>query len=101
MNRSQRRRAEKERRRNEIRLTPDRIKEIKQDVTQKAINQASEDLMTCFIWALHKRDGFGAKRIFEVLYVIDEEMGKVNADPDYMDELKQKLKDEVGVIIKY
>lgn len=101
MNRSQRRKAEKEKRRNEIRLTPDRIQEIKQDVTQKAIDRASEDLMTCFMWALHKRHGFGAKRIFEILTVIDDEMGKVNADPDYIDELKQKLKDEVGVIIKY
>ena len=101
MNRSQRRRTEKERRRNEIRLTPDRIHEIKQEVTQKAIDRASEDLMTCFMYVLHKRYRFGAKRIFDVLTDIDEQMGKVNADPDYIDVLRQKLEDEAGVIIKY
>lgn len=101
MNRTQRRRAEKESRKNEIRLTPDRIHEIKQDVTDRAIRVASEDLMTCFMYVMRKRFGFGEKRMLIALREIDALMGMINDEPEYMDEVKQVLRDEVGLEIKY
>lgn len=58
-----------------------------------------ETLMTCFALAEHEVHKFGQGRVMKSLRFIDELMGKVGSGEVTVDELKQKLADEVKVSI--
>ena len=93
MNRSERRRLEKQNRiRNENRKLIDAI-------TQDTENQRVEALMTCFALAMHKEFGFGKKRVLRALRRVDGYMGTWIKDEESLACLKQKVKDEIGIII--
>lgn len=93
MNRSERRRLEKQNRiRNENRKLIDVI-------TQDTENQRVEALMTCFALAMHEEFGFGKKRVLRALRRVDGYMGTWIKDEESLARLKQKVKDEIGIII--
>lgn len=93
MNRSERRRLEKQNRiRNENRKLIDAI-------AQDAENQRVEALMTCFALAMHEEFGFGKKRVLRALRRVDGYMGTWIKDEESLTRLKQKVKDEIGIII--
>lgn len=93
MNRSERRRLEKQNRiRNENRKLIDVI-------AQDTENQRVEALMTCFALAMHEEFGFGKKRVLRALRCVDGYMGTWIKDEESLARLKQKVKDEIGIII--
>lgn len=58
-----------------------------------------ETLMTCFALAEHEVHKFGQGRVMKSLQFIDELMGKVGSGEVTVNELKQKLADEIKVSI--
>ena len=57
-------------------------------------------ILTCLALVLHRKFKFGPKRIMRVLHYIDELMGGVVDDIYTVDDYKQQLKEETGVVIK-
>ena len=93
MNRSERRRLEKQNRiRNENRKLIDVI-------AQDTENQRVEALMTRFALAMHEEFGFGKKRVLRALRRVDGYMDTWIKDEESLVRLKQKVKDEIGIII--
>lgn len=105
MNRSQRRQAERQARKNEKlkrQITEDvmgKVEESNQqmyeELEQRMIDQRVEAMMCCFALALHRRYGFGAKRIFNVLSDTDEIMSVWANEPDGFARLSTQVENEI------
>lgn len=93
MNRAERRRLEKQNRARGIK------KMIVDDIVQETENQRVEAMLTCFVLAMHEEFGFGKKRCLKVLERVDSYMGTWVKDQESLKLLKQKVKDEIGIII--
>ena len=91
MNRAERRRLEKQNRARGI-------KKMIVDV-QETENQRVEAMLTCFVLAMHEEFGFGKKRCLRALRRVDSYMGTWVKDQESLKLLKQKVKDEIGIII--
>ena len=93
MNRAERRRRQKEQ-------TVRGVKKIiTQDIIQQVENQRVEAMMMCFVLALHEEFGFGKERCLRALRRVDSYMGPWVSSQQSLDELRQKIKDEVGIVI--
>ncbi len=55
--------------------------------------------MMCFVLALHEEFGFGKERCLRALRRVDSYMGPWVSSQQSLDELRQKIKDEVGIVI--
>ena len=93
MNRAERRRLEKQNRARGIK------KMIVDDIVQETENQRVEAMLTCFVLAMHEEYGFGKERCLRALRRVDSYMGTWVKDQESLNLLKQKVKDEIGIII--
>ena len=93
MNRAERRRLEKQNRARGIK------KMIVDDNVQETENQRVEAILTCFVLAMHEEFGFGKKRCLMALERVDSYMGTWVKDQESLKLLKQKVKDEIGIVI--
>lgn len=93
MNRAERRRLEKQNRARGIK------KMIVDDIVQETENQRVEAMLTCFVLAMHEEYGFGKERCLRALRRVDSYMCTWVKDQESLKLLKQKVKDEIGIII--
>lgn len=104
MGRAERRRQERNGRisdrKGKIALRPDQIQRIKNDAADTASKFGVDTLMTCFAQVLHTEFGWGRVRILRVLNAVDETFGRVLTDGLSIQEMRQKLEDEVGLRIR-
>ena len=104
MGRAERRRAERanriEERKGKILMSKQDLGKMQDSIRQDISNFNVEAILTCLALALHRKFKFGPKRIMRVLNYIDELMGGVVADIYTIDDYKQQLKEETGVVIK-
>ena len=104
MGRAERRRAERasriEERKGKILMSKQDLGKMQDSIRQDISNFNVEAILTCLALALHRKFKFGPKRIMRVLNYIDELMGGVVDDIYTIDDYKQQLKEETGVVIK-
>ena len=104
MGRAERRRAERanriEERKGKILMSKQDLGKMQDSIRQDISNFNVEAILTCLALALHRKFKFGPKRIMRVLNYIDELMGGVVYDIYTVDDYKQQLKEETGVVIK-
>ena len=94
MNRAERRRVEKQR-------TVRRLqKELTGQILQEVENDRVEALMTCFVLALHEEFGFGKERCLRALRRVDSYMEPYVSSKESVQQLKEKVRDEVGIVIR-
>ena len=93
MNRAERRRVEKQR-------TVRRLqKELTGQILQEVENDRVEALMTCFVLALHEEFGFGKERCLRALRRVDSYMEPYVSSKESVQQLKEKVRDVVGIVI--
>lgn len=93
MNRAERRRVERQR-------TVRRLqKELTGQILQEVKNERVEALMTCFVLALHEEFGFGKERCLRALRRVDSYMEPYVSSKESVQQLKEKVRDEVGIAI--
>ena len=85
---------------NTVRMTPHEIQKIKDEITQQVSAFSTEAFLTCFALTLRENHGFGYKRIFRDLKSVDDMMGRILNDEICIEDLKEKLKNETGIVIK-
>ena len=104
MGRAERRRAERanriEERKGKILMSKQDLGKIQDSIRQDISNFNVEAILTCLALALHRKFKFGPKRIMRDLNYIDKLMGGVVDDIYTVDDYKQQLKEETGVVIK-
>ena len=104
MGRAERRRAERanriEERKGKILMSKQDLGKMQDSIRQDISNFNVEVILTCLALALHRKFKFGSKRIMRVLNYIDELMGGIVDDIYTVDDYKQQLKEETGVVIK-
>ena len=104
MGRAERRRAERanriEERKGKILMSKQDLGKMQDSIRQDISNFNVDAILTCLALALHRKFKFGPKRIMRVLNYIDELMGGVVYDIYTVDDYKQQLKEETGVVIK-
>lgn len=104
MGRAERRRAERanriEERKGKILMSKQDLGKMQDSIRQDISNFNVEAILTCLALALHRKFKFGPKRIMRVLNCIDELMGGIVDDIYTVDDYKQQLKEETGVVIK-
>ncbi len=104
MGRAERRRTERkeriEDRKGKIFLKPGDIAKLKNDVAEAAAKHDTEVLLTCFALVLHDEFGFGKKRIMRALESIDRAFDLVLTDKLDVDSMKNRLKKEIGIVIR-
>lgn len=93
MNRAERRRREKERSVRGVK------KIIVEDIVQQVENQRVEAMLMCFVLALHEEYGFGKERCLRALTRVDSYMEPWVSSQESLEQLRQKVKDEVGIVI--
>lgn len=93
MNRAERRRREKEQ---AVRKAK---KILVQDIVQQVENQRVEAMMLCFALALHDEFGFGKDRCLRALRRVDSYMEPWVSSKENVEQLIQKVKDEIGLVI--
>ena len=93
MNRAERRRREKEQAVRGVK----RI--LTQDIVQQVENQRVEAMLMCFALALHEECGFGKTRCLRVLERVDSYMDPWVSSTQSLEALRQKVKDETGIMI--
>lgn len=91
--RAERRRREKERSARGVK------KMIVEDIVQQVENQRVEAMMMCFALALHEEYGFGKERCLRALTRVDSYMEPWVSSRESLEQLRQKVKDEVGLVI--
>lgn len=104
MGRAERRAKERSERleynKNTVRMTPHEIQKIKDEITQQVSAFSTETFLTCFALTLRDNHGFGYRRIFRDLQSIDDMMNDILEDRCDIEDLKERLKNETGVVIK-
>lgn len=104
MGRAERRRAERanriEERKGKILMSKQDLGKMQDSIRQDISNFNVEAILTCLALALYRKFKFGPKRIMRVLNYIDELMGGIVDDIYTVDDYKQQLKEETGVVIK-
>lgn len=93
MNRAERRRREKEQ------VVRKAKKILVQDIVQQVENQRVEAMMLCFVLALHEEFGFGKDRCLRALRRVDSYMEPWVSSKENVEQLIQKVKDEIGLVI--
>ena len=88
-------------RKGKIALRPDELRRLERETARKVASFDVECLMTCFAYSLHKHHKWGYKRIFRVLDEVDQMFGRILNDDLNVTELRQQLKDEVGIEIHH
>lgn len=74
-------------------------RDLKTQILQKVENERVEALLSCFVLALHEEYGFGRERCMRALQKIDSYMGPYVSSRETVQELKNRVKDEVGILI--
>ncbi len=93
MNRAERRRLEKQQAARGLK------KVITEQIVQEVENDRVEALMTCFVLALHEEFGFGKDRCLRALKRVDSYMGPYVNSLETVAQLKDRVRDEVGIVI--
>ena len=93
MNRAERRRLEKQQAGRGLK------KVITEQIVQEVENDRVEALMTCFVLALHEEFGFGKERCLRALKRVDSYMGPYVHSLETVTQLKDRVRDEVGIVI--
>ncbi|MCD8398135.1 MAG: hypothetical protein LUD12_13320 [Lachnospiraceae bacterium] len=83
-----------------IRLRPDEIKKIRDKGEEDARRFDIDALLTSFAITMHDQYGFGQKRIMRALGYVDDMYTKIYQEELDITELKKRLREETGVIIK-
>lgn len=84
---------------NTIRMTPQQITKLKDDVREEVTGFVVEALLTTFALSLHEEFGFGYTRIMRALQSTDNMYADILNESVYLDDLKEQLKDKTGVVI--
>jgi hypothetical protein len=104
MGRAERRRAERrnriEERKGKVLLSHSEINEIRRTASNDGSVYGVEALMTCYALALRRLYKFGRKRINRSLNYINDLMDDILEDRATMEDFKQILEDETGIIIR-
>ena len=104
MGRAERRRLERknriEERRGKVLMSPQDIRELRENTLKGYDEYKIEALTTCFALANRRLYGHGATRIMRSLNYIDELMGSVLDGAVTIEDYKKELEDEAGVVIK-
>lgn len=104
MGRAERRAAERAKRiqnnKESIKMTRQDIRNMEDGIIQKTINLNADILMTCFALVLHDVYGFGRTRILKTLGAVDGMFGKVLDDELTMEDMKKRLEEETGVVLR-
>lgn len=87
-------------RKGKIALSRQEIAEMKHDAAFARTKYDAEALMTVFGLVEHRVHGFGQKRIFRTFEAIDEMMQKIIDGELTLDQCKQELEEECGVVVK-
>ena len=78
--------------------------EIKKAVLRQAEQQFNdgrvEAILVCMTLALHQEFGFGRERCLRVLRAVDQMVGPWIEGEESLDEIRQKVIDQVGIDIK-
>lgn len=74
-------------------------RDLKAQILQKVENERVEALLSCFVLALHEEYGFGQGRCMRALQKIDSYMEPYVSSRETVQELKNRVKDEVGIMI--
>ena len=74
-------------------------KELTGQILQEVENDRVEALMTCFVLALHEEFGFGKERCLRALRRVDSYMEPYVSSKESVQQLKEKVRDEVGIVI--
>ena len=93
MNRAERRRVEKQKAVRRLQ------KELTGQILQEVENDRVEALMTCFVLALHEEFGFGKEGCLGALRRVDSYMEPYVSSKESVQQLKEKVRDEVGIVI--
>lgn len=73
---------------------------MKEDITERVSAFSTEALLTCFALSLRKNHGFGYQRIFRDLQSVEDMMADILDGKLYIEDLKDKLREETGIVIK-
>ena len=105
MGRAEKRRAERferiENRKGKVAMSIDEIRGLKRTIANDVSRFDVEALMTCFALAEHRLYGFDEHQIFESLQYIDQLYGEVLEDRATIDDYRDELEREVGVIVRF
>ncbi|MCD7789097.1 MAG: hypothetical protein LUH55_00750 [Bacteroides thetaiotaomicron] len=94
MNRSQRRRLQKQHSARKIE------KIIKDDIMQQVADQRVEAMMLSFTLALHEEYGFGKERCMRALQRVDSYMDTWLQDEGSLKRLAEKVENEIGIKVE-
>ena len=104
MGRTERRRAERrnriEERKGKVLLSYSEINEIRRTASNDGSAYGVEALMTCYALALRRLYKFGRKRINRSLNYINDLMDDILEDKATIENYKQILEDETGIVIR-
>ena len=73
------------------------IRKIKADAYAKGHRQAMKEVWMIPLIVLRDKYGFGPKRMTEYIQAFDNEIGAVNEGYLKIEDIKQMLRDEVGI----
>ena len=93
MNRAERRRIEKQKTARGLK------KAIANQIIQEVENDRVEALMMCFALALHEEFGFDRECCLRALRRVDSYMEPYVSSQETVQQLKEKVRDEVGIMI--
>jgi len=82
-----------------IKVTPDELQRMSERTSRDAGRYDTEVLLTAFALTLHDKFGFGFSRVEKALSGVDEMLGKVLSDEINIEDMKERLKNEVGINI--
>ena len=105
MGRAEKRRAERleriENRKKNITISIEDIRGLRRTIANDVSRFDVEALMTCFALAEHRLYGFDEHQIFDSLQYIDQLYGEVLEDRATIDNYRDELEREVGVIVRF
>ena len=82
-----------------VSINRDDVRQMKREITDKAVNNSIEFLMTCFALAMHHTEKVGRARCMRVLEECDRLMGEISRGEKTIAVMKTELKDYVGIRI--
>lgn len=100
-NRKYRRAIERAEKKDKIHLTKSELERWKKKTADEYAKADIEVLMTIMAVALHRKHGWGLKRISDILAVIDEINGDLISGKVRIFDLMKELREEVGLEIKF
>ena len=80
-------------------MSPEDIRRMKEQTIDQVADLDAEVMLVCFAVALHEDYGWGRVRVLRALTTVDDIFGKLVRHEVTLAELKQKIRDDMGIII--